>query len=83
MDPFKSVLQVVCCPQETLASLKYRIIDNDFAYKCIFDNKELDDNFKLLTDYGIKEGSTIRLTWDRSRVRLRIRDPKTFHLNNP
>lgn len=80
MDPSNSLLQVVCCPQETLGSFMYRVFDNDFVYKCTFNNQVLDDNSKLLTEYGIKDGSIIYLAFCNDMGFQN--ESKTFHLNN-
>lgn len=80
MDPSNSLLQVVCCPQETLGSFMYRVFDNDFVYKCTFNNQVLDDNSKLLTEYGIKDGSIIHLAFCNDMGFQN--ESKAFHLNN-
>lgn len=75
-----SLLQVICCPRETVGSLKYRVLDNDLGYNLIFNNQVLEDDSKMLTDYGIKDGSTVRLAYFNNMGFYR--DLKTFRLNN-
>jgi Ubiquitin family len=63
--PKKPKLEVHCRPTDPLSAIKDKIFHayGLFAnfYRLYFDGSELDNNIKMLKDYGIVEGSIISL----------------------
>lgn len=66
MVPKSPTLELKCRPSATVLTLKTKIFEAcglfDCFYKLHCDGVELDNDTKMLNDYGIKDGSIIRLT---------------------
>jgi Ubiquitin family len=65
--PKKPKLEVLCRPTDPISVVKDKIFSayGLFAnfYRLYFDGLELDDNMKMLKDYGIEEESFISLLY--------------------